>query len=54
MSQGVGHYVTLHPTKTKSKGGPIVPPQGVHPGHKSYQRAHKEITRYFLLFHVHA
>ena len=42
-----------HPTKTKSKGGPKVPPQEVHPGQESYRRAREEKTRFLLMFCVH-
>jgi NCK-associated protein 1 len=45
VTYGAGHFVAHHSTKTnKSKGGPKVPPQEVHPGVESIRRAKEEIT----------
>ena len=46
FTYGAGNYVANHTSKTKSKGGPKVPPQEVHPGTESYRRVREEATRY--------
>ena len=45
--------MTHHPTKTKSKEGPKVPPQEVHPRQESYCIACEEKTRFLPMFYVH-
>lgn len=45
MTYGAGHYIANHKPKSKSKGGPKVPPQEVKPGEESYRRSREDVTK---------
>ncbi|XP_003382558.1 PREDICTED: nck-associated protein 1-like [Amphimedon queenslandica] len=44
VTYGAGHYIAHHKPKSKSKGGPKVPPQEVKPGEESYRRSREDMT----------